>query len=59
MLMPSMSRYMTRQPWTIRSGATMADAHALMRSHKIRHLPVLDGGKLVGVDEAWFFDARR
>ena len=27
----------------------MADAHALMRSHKIRHLPVLDGGKLVGV----------
>jgi acetoin utilization protein AcuB len=44
-----MSRYMTRQPWTISSGATMSQAHALMRSHRIRHLPVLEGGKLVGV----------
>lgn len=49
MLMPSMSRYMTRQPWTIRKGATMSQAHELMRAHRIRHLPVLEAGKLVGV----------
>lgn len=49
MLMPTMSRYMTRQPWTIRKDARMSEAHKLMRSHRIRHLPVLEGGKLVGV----------
>ena len=49
MLMPPMSRYMTRQPWTIRSDATMTQAHTLMRRHAIRHLPVLDGGALVGL----------
>ena len=47
--MPTMSRYMTRQPWTICKDATMAQAHTLMRAHAIRHLPVLDGGKLVGI----------
>lgn len=47
--MPPMSRYMTRQPWTIRTDATMSQAHELMRAHAIRHLPVLDGGKLVGI----------
>jgi acetoin utilization protein AcuB len=49
MLMPAMSRYMTRQPWTIRKDAKMSQAHELMRSHRIRHLPVLEGGKLVGI----------
>ena len=47
--MPSMSRYMTTQPWTIRKDATMAQAHELMRAHRIRHLPVLDAGQLVGI----------
>lgn len=47
--MPIMSRYMTRQPWTIRKDAKMSQAHELMRAHRIRHLPVLDAGKLVGV----------
>jgi acetoin utilization protein AcuB len=28
---------------------TLATAHRLMREHRIRHLPVLDGGVLVGV----------
>jgi acetoin utilization protein AcuB len=49
MLMPSIDRYMTRQPWTIRSQATLADAHELMRAHQIRHLPVVDDGALVGL----------
>jgi acetoin utilization protein AcuB len=49
MLMPQMSRYMTRQPWTIRKDAKMSQAHGLMRAHRIRHLPVLEGGKLAGI----------
>ena len=49
MLMPSMSRYMTRQPWTIRKDAKMSQAHKMMREHQVRHLPVLEAGKLVGI----------
>ncbi len=47
--MPPISRYMTRQPWTIERGATLTAAHQLMRRHAIRHLPVMDAGKLVGI----------
>lgn len=47
--MPPISRYMTRQPWTIARGATLTAAHQLMRRHAIRHLPVMDAGKLVGI----------
>jgi acetoin utilization protein AcuB len=49
MLMPTMSQYMTRQPLTVRKDAKMSQAHELMRSHRIRHLPVLEAGKLVGI----------
>lgn len=49
MLMPTISRYMTRQPWTIRKDARMSQAHQMMREHRIRHLPVLEAGKLVGL----------
>lgn len=49
MLMPPIARYMTCQPWTIRRDAKLAQAHELMREHKIRHLPVLEAGKLVGI----------
>lgn len=49
MLMPPISRYMTRQPWTIERGATLTAAHHLMRTHQIRHLPVMDSEKLVGI----------
>ena len=49
MLMPPISRYMTPQPWTIERRATLTAAHQLMRSHAIRHLPVMDAGKLVGI----------
>ena len=49
MLMPTLSRYMTPQPWTIRKDARIAEAHGLMRQHDIRHLPVVDAGKLIGI----------
>jgi acetoin utilization protein AcuB len=47
--MPPIALYMSRQPWTIRKDATMAQAHRVMREHRIRHLPVLEGGVLVGI----------
>ena len=47
--MPQIARYMTHQPWTISPRGTLRDAHALMREHDIRHLPVVDDGKLVGI----------
>jgi acetoin utilization protein AcuB len=40
---------MTQQPWTIRKDAKMSQAHEMMRAHRIRHLPVLEAGKLVGI----------
>lgn len=50
MLTPSVSHYMTVQPWTIHRDATLRDAHMLMHQHHIRHLPVLDkNGELVGI----------
>jgi acetoin utilization protein AcuB len=49
MLMPPIGRYMTRQLWTIERGESLSAAHQLMRTHVIRHLPVMDSGKLVGI----------
>jgi acetoin utilization protein AcuB len=40
---------MTKLPYTIARDQTMATAHHIMREHRVRHLPVLDGGALVGV----------
>jgi acetoin utilization protein AcuB len=48
-MMPAISRYMTKQPWTIDRVASLAQAHALMREHHLRHLPVLDNGELIGI----------
>src|SRR6187431_2053194 len=41
--------HMTRAPHSIGRDQPLARAHALMRDHHIRHLPVLDGGVLVGL----------
>lgn len=41
--------HMTPSVHTIGVGRTLADAHRLMREYQIRHLPVLEGGKLVGI----------
>lgn len=40
---------MTPSPHTIGSDQTLATAHRVMRHHRIRHLPVLEGGRLVGI----------
>jgi acetoin utilization protein AcuB len=40
---------MTRTPQVIGAEQSLTAAHRLMRSNGIRHLPVLHGGKLVGV----------
>lgn len=46
---PTIQKYMTTAPHTIGADQTLAKAHDLMHEHGIRHLPVLAGGKLVGV----------
>lgn len=46
---PTIADYMTPSPHSVAVNRTLADAHSLMRQHRIRHLPVLEGGKLVGI----------
>ena len=41
--------YMTPSPHTIGVDQSLAVAAETMRAHKIRHLPVLKGGKVVGI----------
>ena len=47
--MPTIRKYMTTSPHSIGRAQTLAVAHQVMRDHGFRHLPVLEGGKLVGV----------
>ncbi len=49
MLMPTVARYMTREPYAVSASASLAEANALMHAHAIRHIPVIDGGQLTGV----------
>lgn len=46
---PTIQKYMTTQPHSIGQDQPMAVAHTMMRDLKIRHLPVLNGGRLVGL----------
>lgn len=46
---PTIQHHMTTSPQSIGVDQTLARAHKVMREHKIRHLPVLAGGKLVGM----------
>jgi acetoin utilization protein AcuB len=41
--------FMTRSVHTIGTQSPLVDAHRLMNEHAIRHLPVLEGGTLVGM----------
>ena len=49
MLMPTVKQYMTREPYSIASRESLARAQLLMKHHDIRHLPVVDGSRLIGV----------
>ena len=46
---PTVSKYMTVLPHSIGSDQTLEKAATMMREHRIRHLPVLSGGKLLGI----------
>jgi acetoin utilization protein AcuB len=46
---PTVRQYMTHNPHTIGREQTLDVAHRVMREHRVRHLPVLEGGKLVGL----------
>ena len=43
------SEFMTKSPHLIGMEQSLATAHAVMRKKKIRHLPVLHAGKVVGL----------
>lgn len=45
----TVAQHMTVSPLVIASERTLAEAHRLMREHAIRHLPVVDAGRLVGL----------
>ncbi len=57
MLMPAISEYMTREPYSIPSSASAATARAVMQSHLVRHLPILDGPEVVGLVASAELDA--
>lgn len=42
-------KHMTASPHTIGQDQTLDHAARVMREHAIRHLPVLDGGQIVGL----------
>jgi acetoin utilization protein AcuB len=46
---PPMKAIMTPFPYSVERGDPIARARSLMAKHGIRHLPVMDRGKLVGV----------
>lgn len=46
---PSVQKFMSTSPHSIGVDQTLEHAHRLLREHDIRHLPVLSGGKLVGI----------
>jgi acetoin utilization protein AcuB len=45
----SVGDFMTRAPHTIEQEQPLSDGYALMRTYQVRHLPVVHGGKLVGI----------
>ena len=45
----TVQQHMTVAPVVVSSDRTLADAHRLMRERNIRHLPVVDHGRLVGI----------
>lgn len=46
---PSISKYMSTTPHTIGVEQTLEKAEKMMSELRVRHLPVLSGGKIVGI----------
>lgn len=46
---PTIQKYMTTVPHTIGAEQTLEKAIRVMNEYRIRHLPVLSGGQLVGI----------
>jgi acetoin utilization protein AcuB len=46
---PTVREYMTPAPRTISPRQALTHARQIMLGHHIRHLPVLDGGRIVGL----------
>lgn len=46
---PQISKYMTAFPHTVGADQPIAKAQKMMTEYRVRHLPVLRGGKLIGV----------
>ena len=49
MTRPTVEEFMTPAPHTVGFHQTLVAAHQLMGEHGVRHLPVLESGKLVGM----------
>lgn len=43
------AKFMTRTPHSIEPGQLLEEARKIMGRHDIRHLPVLSGGRIVGL----------
>jgi len=48
-VIPPVQKFMTKSPHSVGKDQTLERAHEVMRKHRIRHLPVLEGGKLIGI----------
>jgi acetoin utilization protein AcuB len=46
---PEVREYMTPAPFTVAPNRMLSEAVHVMRDKHVRHLPVLDGGRVVGV----------
>lgn len=46
---PTIQKYMTTVPHTIGFDQSLVKAEKMMNEFRVRHLPVLNGGKLVGI----------
>lgn len=46
---PAVQKYMTHVPKSIGYDQTLEQAREVMHTLRLRHLPVLQGGKLVGI----------
>jgi acetoin utilization protein AcuB len=47
--MRTIANYMTKQPWSVQIDDSVTLARRMLAERRIHHLPVLDGGKLVGI----------